>query len=92
MSKIYIAGKITGNPNFKEEFEAIEKELISKNEKVMNPANLGAGFTQQEYLHICMAIIDVCDVVMFLPSWEDSKGAHFEMGYATAKGKEIEYY
>jgi len=38
-----------------------------------------------------MAMIDVCEAVYFLPTWTDSKGAHLEMGYAVAAGKEIRY-
>lgn len=91
MSKIYIAGKITGNKNYKDEFIKAECFLERQGHEVMNPAYMGKGFLQAEYLHICKAMIDVCDIVCFLPNWEDSKGASYEMGYAEGLGKKIEY-
>jgi hypothetical protein len=48
--KIYIAGKITDNSNFKEEFAKAESTLKSEGHTVMNPAILPAGF---EHMNIC---------------------------------------
>ena len=87
--KIYIAGKITGKEDYKTDFKAAEERLTKQGHTVMNPSFLPEGFEHSEYLHICKAMIDVCDAVYFLPTWTDSKGAHLEMGYAVAKGKEI---
>ena len=87
--KIYIAGKITGKEDYKTDFKAAEERLTKQGHTVMNPSFLPEGFEHSEYLHICKAMIDVCDAVYFLPTWADSKGAHLEMGYAKAKGKEI---
>ena len=36
--KIYIAGKITGDPNYREKFEKAEKFLAGQGHSVMNPA------------------------------------------------------
>lgn len=89
MRKAYIAGKITGNDNYKTEFKEAESKLSNEGYSVMNPSTLNEGFEQMDYLHICSAMIDICDSVHFLPNWTASKGAHFEMGYALAKNKEI---
>lgn len=91
ITKAYIAGKITGNPQYKEEFAKGEKELKSRGLTVLNPSTMPEGFEQAEYLHVCTAMIDVCDAVYFLPTWIDSKGSHLEMGYAKGKGKVIGY-
>ena len=85
--KAYVAGKITGNDKYKEQFQVAAENLIKDGYVVMSPACMGDGFDQQDYLHICMAMIDVCDAVAFLPNWIDSKGAHLEMGYAMGKDK-----
>ena len=89
--KAYIAGKITGNENFQHEFEVAEANLMIEGYVVMNPAVLNKGFEQMEYLHVCKAMIDVCDVIFFLPTWTTSPGSNFEMGYATGINKEIRF-
>lgn len=88
--KIYIAGKITGDPNYKQKFAVKRMKLEHEGHKVMNPAILPEGFTQDEYLKICFSMIDVCEAVHFLPDWEDSPGAKKEMEYAK-KNKKIIY-
>jgi hypothetical protein len=90
--KIYLAGKITGNPNFKDDFKKAELELRLQGHKVLNPADTIAridGLKHEEYLHICLAMIDVADAVAFLPNWKDSKGAKKERNHATLTGKNI---
>jgi nucleoside 2-deoxyribosyltransferase len=91
VKKAYIAGKITENMNYKLEFQAAESKLKREGYTVMNPSNLNEGFEQTEYHHVCMAMIDVCDIVCFLPTWVDSKGSHLEMGYAKGTKKEIRF-
>lgn len=89
--KAYIAGKITGNPNFKEEFKAAEDFVKGLGFTVMNPSTVNEGFEQAEYWHICMSMIDVCDTVFFLPNWVDSKGSHVEYGYAMGTRKMVQF-
>ena len=80
--KIYIAGKITGEPHFKNIFKCAELTLQRHDYTVMNPAELPEGFSQEDYMHICFAMIDVCDAVFLLSNWKDSKGANLEFEYA----------
>jgi nucleoside 2-deoxyribosyltransferase len=90
--KVYIAGKITGNPGFEKQFKNAEMALTKQGHAVMNPAALGqGGFEHKEYMHVSYAMIDVCDVIYLLENWKDSKGACLECGYASAAGKEIIY-
>jgi len=49
------------------------------------------SITQEQYLHICFAMIDVCDAVFLLPDWIDSAGAKKEKEYAEKSGKKIIY-
>ena len=42
--KIYIAGKITGRENYKDEFKKAEERLTKQGHTVMNPAFLPEGF------------------------------------------------
>ena len=90
--KVYLAGKITGEEStYKEKFNTKCKELKSKGYIVMNPSVLPDGFEHQEYIHICKAMIDVCDLVYFMPCWIDSKGANLERDYAVRIGKGCMY-
>lgn len=88
--KIYIAGKITGLPDYREIFAAKEKELTEQGYTVMNPAVLPyPGFEHHEYMHVCKAMIDVCDIVVMLDNWPDSEGAKQELIYAYLKNKHV---
>lgn len=87
--KIYIAGKITGLKNYEQVFNEAHKELESKGHTIMNPTILPEGFEHHEYIHVCFAMIDVCDGVVFLNNWEESYGARLEHRYAESKGKLI---
>lgn len=90
--KIYIAGKITGNPDYKKQFDEAEKALREEGHIVMNPAILPLGFEHHEYMQICYSMIAVCEAVVFLHNWSDSVGANMEQDYATRNKKEIFYY
>ena len=74
---VYISGKITGDDNFKSKFEAAEKRLVRLGYNVLKPclvSDLEFLFYEQ-YMHIDFALIDLADIVLLLPDWQDSKGA-----------------
>ncbi len=87
--KIYIAGKITGEQDYRKKFAEAEKLLVSQGNKVMNPAVLPEGFEYDDYMKICFAMIDVCEAVFMLLDWKDSTGAKEELGIAIEKKKAI---
>ncbi len=89
--KMYIAGKITGYAEFVERFKDAERKQTELGFKVMNPAILPPGFEQEEYMHICYSMIDVCEVVYMLSNWKDSKGAVLEHIYSIENDKTIMY-
>jgi len=89
--KIYIAGKITNYPDHKKHFLEAEQALTSLGHKVINPSVLPEGFEQQEYMHICYSMIDVCDGVYMLDNWRDSVGAGKEHEYAKVNKKAVIY-
>lgn len=79
--KIYIAGKITGNPNYKSVFAKSQIEFEKKGFIVLNPALLPEGMSPADYMRICFAMIDAADVVAFLPGYNSSSGAQLELQY-----------
>ena len=91
MKKVYIAGKITGESNFKEIFKRAENKFIRQGVIVMNPAELPSGFDYEDYMKVCFAMIDVCDGVHFLSNWQDSEGAKREYNYALATKKTLSF-
>lgn len=46
--------------------------------------------TPADYMRICLAMIDVADSVVFLPSAKDSAGARLERAYCEYIGKGTE--
>ncbi|MCM1321642.1 MAG: DUF4406 domain-containing protein [Bacteroides sp.] len=93
--KIYIAGKVTGLPKDKifKKFCASAKMLKETGHITMSPAVLllNEGFEHGEYMHICYAMIDVCDAVYMQKDWQHSKGAQMELYYAKDTKKQIIY-
>lgn len=86
LTKIYIAGKITGNKKYKEIFAQAER-VYSKKYIVLNPATLPEGMSAADYMRICFAMIDAADLVAFLPGWRTSPGARLERAYCNYIGK-----
>lgn len=88
--KIYIAGKITGDLNYKEKFAAAERHLKeTTGATVISPAVLPGTMKKADYMRIRLAMMDSADLVVFLPDWEDSPGASLEMSWCRYIGKPI---
>lgn len=70
--KIYIAGKITNDGNYKEKFARAEKTIKERvpDVSVLNPAALPERMTRADYMRICFAMIESCDNVFYLPDSE----------------------
>lgn len=82
-TKVYIAGKITGDPDYHEKFSEVKSFLESRGHTVLSPAVLPEGMSRADYMRICLAMIDSADVVGFLPDWTDSDGARLEREYCS---------
>ena len=90
---VYLAGKITGDPEYKQKFEAACRELERAGYIVLNPAMLPeTGFEYAAYIRISTAMMDECAQVCFLPDWKYSNGAMYEYGRAAAQGKPFFFF
>jgi hypothetical protein len=90
--KVYICGPITGVADYKRRFARADRFLRSRGAITLKPSVLPLGFTHAEYLYICFAMIDVCDVLVLLDGWTASEGCLRELEYAKKRGKRFLYY
>lgn len=86
---VYIAGPITGVEKYWEAFEKAEDEILAIGCIPLSPSRLPVGLTEEQYMRISLATIDVVDAVYFLPGWAHSKGARLEYEYSAYKHKLI---
>lgn len=84
---IYIAGKITGDPNYKVKFLRRAEGIKNAGHKAINPTTLPAGMPWEACMRICFAMIDAADAAVFLPDWKESRGARAEKTYCDVTGK-----
>lgn len=80
-AKVFISGKIAGDPNYKEKFADVQKYLEAEGYIVLNPSMLPQGLTNEEYMRICFAMIDTADAVAFIEGYDDSPGSMLELEY-----------
>ncbi len=87
---VYIAGKITGQNNYKELFNDAEYYLKELGFIVLNPAILpSTGLRYEQYMRIGKAMLEEADIIYLLSNWIDSPGAIKEMKEAEKLGKII---
>lgn len=89
---IYISGPITGNPDFREQFEDAAAVIAERGLSYINPAALGEvmpGMTWGDYMAVCWLIIQKADAIVFLPGSNISKGSRLEKSWAKIFGLRI---
>lgn len=79
--KIYISGKIAGDPGYKEKFARAAAQLERLGATVINPATAPEGLAKLDYMRICFAEMEAVDYVVFLPDWSSSDGAKLERAW-----------
>ena len=92
MAKIYIAGPISGLPNFnRDAFNAEAHRLLGLGHVALNPAILPDGLEQAEYMDICLAMLRCADGIFMLDGWQQSAGAKAEYALAEKLGLDIQH-
>lgn len=90
---LYLAGKITGDDNYRNKFNKAAKMLEGLGYTVLSPSVLPSkGFSYDAYIRMSTVMMDECDVVCFLPDWMDSPGAKKEFERAVEHGKTVLMY
>lgn len=84
--KIYISGKIAGDPNYKGKFARAAAQLERLGATVINPDTAPEGLTKLDYMRICFAEMEAVDYVVFFPDWVESAGAKLERAWCDYVG------
>lgn len=85
MKRIYIAGPMTGLPEFNyPAFSRAADRLRASGYHVENPAEnpVPACGTWAGYMRMAITQLVTCDTVALLPGWSDSRGANIEQQLA----------
>lgn len=85
--KIYIAGPMTGLPDFNRgAFFTLEQFLRESRPEqkhvLLNPAVLPDGLEHGDYMEICIPMVKAATTLILLPGWERSRGAQMELAFA----------
>jgi hypothetical protein len=84
--KLQLIGPMSGLPSFNyPAFMDAAALLRSQGHEVFNPAETAGGDTsypRRFYMKAAIGGLMSADAVVFLPGWEDSKGARLEMAIA----------
>lgn len=80
---LYLCGPMTGIPDMnRPAFLVSERDLTVAGFIVLNPARLPVGMDPDQYMPICLAMLQQADGVAMLPECHRSDGARLEIAYA----------
>lgn len=97
MKRIFISGKISGEPviDTVRRFQSVEFDMkISEPTEFINPLELPGihfGISYEEAMNICLTALETCDTIYMLRDWQESKGARMEHERAKELGLKIMY-
>lgn len=89
MIKIYLAGPMTGIPDYNYPlFNQVAEQLRTKGYHVENPAEnpVPESNSWADYMRMAIRQMLTCDMVALLPGWSNSRGAAIEHEVATQLG------
>lgn len=91
--KVYIAGPMTGLPDFNyPAFFAAARQLVARGHEPINPARREGRegcSTWQDYMRAALRDVAEADGIALLPGWQDSRGARLERSVGIRLGIEV---
>ena len=84
MTTVYLAGPMTGLPDYNRAAFAAAEKCWCGYGRVLNPARHELGFDHHEYMKLAFQDILASDAVVVLDGWERSPGATIEVIVANA--------
>ena len=89
---VYLSGAITSDPLAADHFRQWRFYALSLGAaRIFDPTLLPPGWTYAEYMEHCMLMVRRADLVLALPTWQESNGAKAEIAYAHSLGVRILY-
>jgi len=87
---IYICGKVTGDPNYREKFLKEDDRLFSLGYEPVDPtACISSKESWSKAMKLAIRMMLLCDGVSLLPDWRKSKGAKIEKRLARELGMDV---
>ena len=89
--KIYISGGITGIPDYKERFAAMETLLkgMYPESTILNPCRHPEGLDWDTYMRYARIDVETCTDIVLLPDWKKSRGSMLEVKWGFELNKNI---
>ena len=88
--KVYIAGPMTGLPQFnRPAFIQATMNLSFEKHVPLNPAILPDGLTEADYMAVGLTMLQRADAIYLLTGWQFSAGARAEHAMALKLGLEV---
>ena len=90
MTRVYIAGPITGLPDFNyPAFHAAAVALAARGFIALSPTHDDTTLAWEHYMRRSIRMVTDADAICLLPGWQQSKGAQLEVTIAEALGLDI---
>lgn len=83
--KIYIAGPITGVPDYADRFNKYRKlvrEVAPYSEIICPHDFVPSDADWHDAIDMCINVLCQCDMIIMMPGWESSQGATVEHDFA----------
>lgn len=84
--RLYLAGAISGNPDYRKQFATAAALLTLQGHEVLNPAENEEQPSWRAYMALSLRQLVEQEGIALLPGWESSKGASLEAHVAEALG------
>jgi hypothetical protein len=82
MTKVYISGPISSDPDYKGKFAAVAEKLKELGLEPVSPTGAPEGLSYRQYIDSGLDLLMGCDMICMLPGSIYSQGAMLEQSYA----------
>jgi hypothetical protein len=89
--RVYISGKVTGDPNHRMTFHGAALPLLALGHEVLNPVDETEGMSDEDAMRRGVWMLLTADCIVMLPGWTTSRGAIVEHLLARRLGLPIIY-